>query len=522
MPFASQLARGVAERASAIQRGYREYERPLANVVTYIVSYGWPTGATSNPPQSSSPRAFSLVLSDPLNPMGGTLSLFTSTPNPNIRWSATPAYVSLSDRIETPEGTSGKISVHALLQSYCPSLFTSFQPAWWLFNGHLQTAFSVIGDFSQVDRVVYDRKYLELKDGGTIGLDFAPAAAECRMPGAEAPTIVILHGLTGNSHEAYVRAVVASAVASVNDGGLGYRAVVVNFRGCAGVPLTSPQLYSSSHTDDLRQALLYISKLWPKSPLLGVGFSLGANVLTRYVAEEGESCRLISACALSCPWDITKNGWALESDWLHRNAYANSLGANMKAIVKQHEESIKKFPDSRLAQCLPELFSRETLTLRQFDNLITVHAGGSQPPFPFADALDFYDYASTHKVLGGIRIPFLALNADDDPIVRSLPTDIKDNGWVSIVVTRGGGHIGWFGPPNGFSQTPTRWFKQPILEWLRATAENIRHDYCSLKPVLESDGWLIEPGRQDIGCKEVGSGGLVEGDGWKQGMLAGL
>ena len=68
----------------------------------------------------------------------------------------------------------------------------------------------------------------------------------------------------------------------------------------AGVPLTSPQLYSSCHTDDLRQALLYISHRYPRAPLLGLGFSLGANVLTRYVAEEGDECRLVSACALAC------------------------------------------------------------------------------------------------------------------------------------------------------------------------------------------------------------------------------
>ena len=68
----------------------------------------------------------------------------------------------------------------------------------------------------------------------------------------------------------------------------------------AGVPLTSPQLYSSCHTDDIRHALLYISHRYPQALLLGLGFSLGANVLTRYVAEEGEECILISACVLAC------------------------------------------------------------------------------------------------------------------------------------------------------------------------------------------------------------------------------
>ena len=46
--------------------------------------------------------------------------------------------------------------------------------------------------------------------------------------------------------------------------------------------------------------MLYIRTKYPKAPLLGIGFSLGANVITRYVAEEGEKCRLVSAVALGC------------------------------------------------------------------------------------------------------------------------------------------------------------------------------------------------------------------------------
>jgi len=62
----------------------------------------------------------------------------------------------------------------------------------------------------------------------------------------------------------------------------------------------SPQFYGLSHTDDLWQAIYYIAQRYPNTPLLGIGFSLGANILTHYVAEEGESCWLVSACALTC------------------------------------------------------------------------------------------------------------------------------------------------------------------------------------------------------------------------------
>lgn len=66
-----------------------------------------------------------------------------------------------------------------------------------------------------------------------------------------------------------------------------------------GVPVTSPRLYSAGHTDDLRLALIYLQHKYPHAPLLGLGFSLGANLMTRYVAEEGEASRLSSVCCLS-------------------------------------------------------------------------------------------------------------------------------------------------------------------------------------------------------------------------------
>ena len=44
----------------------------------------------------------------------------------------------------------------------------------------------------------------------------------------DAPTLVVCHGLTGGSHESYVRNVVAWLVKPKEDGGMGGRAVVVN------------------------------------------------------------------------------------------------------------------------------------------------------------------------------------------------------------------------------------------------------------------------------------------------------
>jgi hypothetical protein len=67
----------------------------------------------------------------------------------------------------------------------------------------------------------------------------------------------------------------------------------------AGVPITSSKLYTAGGTDDLRQALMYLSKRFPNAPLLGIGYSLGANIMTRYAAEEGRRCRFAAACVMA-------------------------------------------------------------------------------------------------------------------------------------------------------------------------------------------------------------------------------
>jgi predicted alpha/beta-fold hydrolase len=162
-----------------------------------------------------------------------------------------------------------------------------------------------------------------------------------------------------------------------------------------------------------------------------------------------------------------------------------------------------KFPDSRLAQCLPALSSQGSLTYQQFDDLVTVHAGDTSPPFPFETSREYYAHASSHKVLGDVRIPFLAVNADDDPVVKYLPVDETDNEWVVMVVTHGGGHLGWF-ETIGIVGT-RRWITQPALEWFSATAEKIDVQRGRvMRDIQVVDGWLVESGREHLGCIEIG------------------
>ena len=46
------------------------------------------------------------------------------------------------------------------------------------------------------------------------------------------------------------------------------------------------QFYSASFTGDMRMVVEYVRKARPNSPLLAAGWSLGANIMMRYLGEQ--------------------------------------------------------------------------------------------------------------------------------------------------------------------------------------------------------------------------------------------
>jgi len=266
--------------------------------------------------------------------------------------------------------------------------------------------------------------------------------------------------------------------------------------------------------------MYYIRRRYPKAPLLGLGFSLGANVLTRYVAEEGEDCRLAAVCVLACPWDLVANSEALEGNWFHRRVYSTALGSNLQAIVKHHAAALSTPPSHPVAQAVAPTLALRSLTLETFDETFNRIAGGSSPPFPFPSARAYYTWASSHTALPHVRVPFLAIGAEDDPIVQVLPVHAGRNGYVAFAVTKKGGHLGWF--ESGADGAIGRWFTRPVLEWLEAVGRDVVGCERPGKPLREVDGFLMEVGRDNVGCKEADSGGHVTGTEGEEGLLPSL
>ncbi|WFD42160.1 hypothetical protein MPSI1_000799 [Malassezia psittaci] len=350
-------------------------------------------------------------------------------------------------------GGSSRNSVAEMIQSYCPSLSGMANipsPTRWLPSGHFQTLYSAIGNFSKVDHVNYKRKVFLTPDGGTVAMDIAPPElAQASSPENEdVPTVVVLHG--------------------------------------ANTPVTSPQLYSASKTADLESALLLLGKMYPKSPLMGLGFSLGGAIMAKYLGEAGTRTPLIGAVCVGAPFQVDETSKALESSAISR-VYSRAMGQNLMNVLRRHVDTLALLPSlwgilelgfaekikpaSQEPLPQPDKNGPARGTLRFVDHYITGRIGGYPAPygeFPFESAEDYYMHASPANVLHKIARPTLALNADDDPIVPLKELDsvhiaLKKNPNLILAHSKHGGHLGWFA-----SLSAVRWVHNPVGEFLAA------------------------------------------------------
>jgi len=154
------------------------------------------------------------------------------------------------------------------------------------------------------------------------------------------PMLVTLHGLSGGSYEIYLKHVLAPLTGLDKNGK--WEACVVNSRGCAMHKITSSVLYNARATWDCRQTVAWLRKKFPNRPLFGIGFSLGANILTNYIGEERASCMLKAAVVISNPWNLDTGSLALQRTWIGREIYSKTMGTNMKRLIELHHDQVSK------------------------------------------------------------------------------------------------------------------------------------------------------------------------------------
>jgi predicted alpha/beta-fold hydrolase len=202
----------------------------------------------------------------------------------------------------------------------------------WLFNGHLQTAYS--SAFKAI-KLKYDRELCVMDDKGTVSLDWYPSRPDTDH--SDTPIIFILHGINGGkclwnfvtlgSHECYIRSIIADIYDQYK-----WTCVVMNNRGCAETPVTSPRLYNAADVSDIKEVLIRIHGHYQDAPIFGIGFSLGANLLMNYLGTESKN-PLVCAVSVSNPYDLLCLDRAFSRSFLGRFVYSRIMAALLKKNV---------------------------------------------------------------------------------------------------------------------------------------------------------------------------------------------
>jgi predicted alpha/beta-fold hydrolase len=297
-----------------------------------------------------------------------------------------------------------------------------FRPAWWLPGPHAQT---VAGKYLRpATGVRYRRERVDTPDGDFLDLDWADVPSRPAPP-ADVPHVLVVHGLEGSAESAYVK----ETCRALWDRGI--RAVAMNFRGCSGEPNRLPRFYHAGDTGDVAHVLELVAARHPGVPLGAVGFSLGANVLLKYLGEQGDESRVRAAAAISVPFDLGAGADKLAASVtgrLYTGIFIRSL--RKKYLAKRHQ----------IGDTCDEPLVLASRTFRDFDDAATARLHG------FRDVDDYYGSSSSAQFLPRIRVPTLVVHAADDPFVPAdaIPHDaIRANPALHGAIVPHGGHVGF-------------------------------------------------------------------------------
>ena len=200
------------------------------------------------------------------------------------------------------------------------------------------------------------------------------------------------------------------------------------------------------------------------------------------------------------------------------------MGSNILNLYRSHLPALQSFPLSPDLPSTAQVTSLKSTRLIHVDELVFSKYGGAAPPWPFSSVPAYYAYASSDRFLSGIRVPFLAISSKDDPVVREVPTDCGDNGWCAVVLTEGGGHLGWHEDrlDSWWRFDLQRWVCKPVVEWVRATVEVFKREHTPNVEVEIRDGFTRVKGRPEIGFKEINKEQLPKYNAKAEGITAGL
>jgi predicted alpha/beta-fold hydrolase len=221
------------------------------------------------------------------------------------------------------------------------------------------------------------------------------------------------------------------------------------------------RLYHSGETTDLDLVVERLVQDHPGQPLVLAGFSLGGNVLLKWLGERGDRLprEVRGAVAVSVPFDLERGSRFIERGFgrVYTRHFLRTLKAKARAKLVRD----------------PELFDARAMerarTLYEFDDVVTAPVHG------FENAHDYYERSSSLNFLAEIRCPTLLLSAYDDPFLPPAVLDevervASENGCLTTEFHLRGGHVGFISGSSPFA--PRYYAEERIFDFLNTQTRN--------------------------------------------------
>jgi len=318
-------------------------------------------------------------------------------------------------------------------------LESTFKPAWWLTNCHLQTIAAKW--FRRKLQVSIIEEVLTTPDDDIIEL----AWTELPCSHTIKPIVVILHGLEGSIDSHYAKGMLNTVKKQ------GWIGVLVHFRGCGKQLNRKAISYHSGFTADIEFVAQRLHSLYLHHPKYSIGFSLGGNVLAQHLAMQQENAVFNAATIICAPLHL-----ATCSDRINRGFSK----IYQKYLVDMLKTSALQKIERGLVNHISQQDIQSIRTMREFDEQFTA------PINQYVDANDYYQRASGLFNINKITIPTLIIHAKDDPFLahEHIVSQKQLSKNIQFEVSTKGGHVGFIAGKLPFR--PEFWLEHRTMSYL--------------------------------------------------------
>ena len=316
-------------------------------------------------------------------------------------------------------------------------------------NSHLHTVLPIYLSYNI--NPDYTRERIDTPDSDFIDMDWINKNI------IDAPTVILFHGMEGNSQSHYARRIMYYIEQ------IGWRGVVPHFRGCSEELNRTLKIYNAYDTSDIIWVIETIRSR-TNNKLFIIGVSLGANLLLKLLGENNNNnndklnCVLIDAAvAISTPFDLAATTNIMDqgiNKHIYAKAFLNTLMPKMKEYANKFDKFKYKFED-------------EVDTMQQFNELYLSQIS------KFQNSADYYTQSSCKPYLKNIKIPTMILQAQNDPIIpiESWPNKSELSSAIKFVGTKTGGHGGFIVANTDYKKALLRMPKF-IIEYLKTVSKH--------------------------------------------------